>query len=82
MIYHKYIWVVGIVFVIMGFMGLSQGKLFSGLGFFPIAVSIFVSYDKRNPKVENAKLRDAIFLGGMIVAAAIWVLGPKLFPNL
>jgi len=82
MIYHKLIWVVGIVFIIMGFMGLSQGKLFSGLGFFPIAVSIFVSYDKRNPNVKHKEIRDVVFMGGMVAAAAIWVLGPKLFPNL
>lgn len=81
MLYHKYLWVVGIIFIIVGFMGINQGKIFSGLGFFPLAISIFVAYDKNNPKVKNQKLREAVFFGGMVVATLIWVLGPKLFPT-
>ena len=82
MLYHKYLWVVGIVFIIVGIMGINQGKIFSGLGFFPLAVSIFVTYDKRNPKVKYTKWRDIVFNAGMVVAVAIWLLGPKVFPNL
>lgn len=82
MLYHKYLWVVGIIFIIVGFMGINQGKLFSGLGFFPMAIGIFVTYDKNDPNVKNPKLRDAIFFGGMLASIFLWLLGPKLFPTL
>jgi uncharacterized membrane protein required for colicin V production len=82
MIYHKYLWVVGLVLIIFGFMGISQGKVLSGIGFFPIALSVFVAYDKYNPKVRYAKIRYALFLTGLILAFLIWYIGPKVFPGL
>ena len=82
MIYNKYLWVVGIAFIIIGFTGITQGRVISGLGFFPVAVSTFVAFDKYNPKVTNVKLRDAIFKAGMILAFIIWFIGPKIFPGI
>ena len=55
MFYNKYLWVVGIAFIIVGITGITQGKLISGIGFFPLAASAFVAYDKYNPKVTNVK---------------------------
>jgi len=55
--------------------------LISGIGFFPVAVSTFVAYDKYNPKATNVKLREAIFMAGMILAFTIWFIGPKIFPG-
>ena len=54
----------------------------SGIGFFPIALSIFVAYDKYNPKVRYAKIRSALFMTGLILAFLIWYIGPKVFPGL
>ena len=81
MFYNKYLWVVGIAFIIVGITGITQGKLISGIGFFPLAASAFVAYDKYNPKVTNVKLRDAIFTAGMILAFIIWLIGPRIFPG-
>jgi len=82
MFYNKYLWVVGLVCIVVGIIGITQGRLISGIGFFPVAVSALVAYDKYNPKVSNAKLRDAIFMAGMLLAFIIWFIGPKLFPGI
>jgi hypothetical protein len=81
MFYHKYLWVVGVAFIVIGITGITQGRLISGIGFFPVAVSTFVAYDKYNPKATNVKLREAIFMAGMILAFTIWFIGPKIFPG-
>jgi hypothetical protein len=82
MFYNKYLWVVGIAFIIIGITGITQGRLISGIGFFPVALSAFVAYDKYNPKVSNTKLREGIFMAGMILAFIIWFIGPKIFPGI
>ena len=82
MIYHKYFWVAGLVFIVLGFMGISQGKVISGIGFFPMALSALVAYDKYNPKVSYAKIRYALFVAGLALAFIIWYFGPKVFPNM
>ena len=82
MIYNKYLWVMGIIFIIVGIMGINQGKILSGIGFFPVALSAFVAYDKHNPKVQYAKAREALFMLGLVLAIVIWFFGPKFFPNL
>jgi hypothetical protein len=81
MIYSKYLWIFGIACIGVGFMGITQGKLISGLGFFPLALSAFSSYDKRNPKVSNKKLREGLFIAGLALAFIIWFIGPRLFPS-
>lgn len=81
MIYHKYLWAVGLALIAIGITGISQGRLISGIGFFPVAVSALVAYDKYNPKVTHAKLREAVFMAGMILAFVIWYIGPKIFPG-
>lgn len=82
MIYHKYFWIAGLVFIVIAFMGISQGRILSGIGFFPIALSALVAYDKYDPKVRYAKLRYALFVTGLALAFIIWYFGPKFFPNL
>jgi hypothetical protein len=81
MFYHKYLWFVGVAAIIVGFMGISQGKILSGIGFFPVALSALVAFDKRNPKVRYAKIREILFAGGLILAILIWYIGPKIFPG-
>ena len=81
MIYYKFQWFIGIVFIVIGFTGIAQGRLISGIGFFPLAVSAFAAYDKSNPKVANAKLREIIFFAGLIMAFIIWFIGPIIFPG-
>ena len=80
--YSKYLWVVGIIFIIVGFMGINQGRILSGVGFLPLALSAFAVYDKHNPKVQYAKARDVLFTLGLALAFVIWFFGPKFFPNL
>lgn len=82
MIYHKYFWVAGLVFIMIGFMGLSQGKTLSGIGFFPMALSAFAAYDKYNPRVRYARIRNALFFTGLALAFFIWYFGPKIFLNI
>jgi hypothetical protein len=81
MFYHKYLWVVGLFCIGVGIMGITQGKLLSGIGFFPVALSALVAYDKRNPKVPYAKIREVLFIVGFLLAAVIWYIGPKVFPG-
>ncbi len=82
MIYHKYFWIAGLVFIVIAFMGISQGRIISGLGFFPIALSALVAYDKYNPNVRYATLRNVLFVTGLALAFIIWYFGPKFFPGL
>ncbi len=82
MIYSKRLWLMGIVFLIIGIYGVTQNMVMKSLGFFPLAVSAFTIYDKEDPKVKYKKLREALFTIGLVLALLIWLFGPKLFPNL
>ena len=81
MIYSKKLFWMGYVFIAVGIMGILGNRLVSGLGFFPLAVSAFAVYDREDPKIKNGKLREALFVIGLVVAFLIWFFGPKLFPG-
>ena len=82
MLYHKYFWIAGLVFIVVGIMGITQGRIISGIGFFPIALSALVAYDKYDLKVPYAKIRYALFFAGVVLAFIIWYFGPKVFPGI
>ena len=82
MIYNKYLWIMGIVFILIGIFGITQDMLIKSLGFFPLAISAFVAYDKNDPEVKNRKLREVLFTTGLVLAFLVWFFGPRIYPNL
>ena len=81
MIYSKKLFWMGFVFIAVGIMGILSGKLLNAIGFFPLAVSAFAIYDKEDPKVKYPKLREALFVIGLVLAFVVWFLIPKIFPD-
>ncbi len=79
MIYSKKLFWIGFVFIAAGMMGVLGGRLISGLGFFPLVMSAFTIYDKEDPKIKNARLRETLFVIGLVAGFIIWFIGPKIF---
>lgn len=82
MIYSKKLFWMGYVFIAVGVMGILGGRLMNALGFFPLAISAFAIYDKEDPKVKNPKLREALFVIGLVLTFVVWFIVPKVFPDL